>query len=75
MENVYLLIKEYQDQEALIFINASEVDITVKSSQMQKFLPEAKALYNLKTDKLFNLGGVGSFVFNKFSAEIFLVRK
>ncbi|MEJ2105084.1 MAG: alpha-amylase family glycosyl hydrolase [Ignavibacteriaceae bacterium] len=74
-ENVYLLIKEYQDQEALIFINASDVDITVKPFQMQTFLPEAKALLNLKTNQLINFESVGSFIINKFSAEIFLAKK
>jgi len=74
-ENIYLLIKEYQDEEALIFINASDADITVKPFQMQAFLPEAKALYNLQTNQLINFEGVGSFIFNRVSTEIFLVRK
>jgi neopullulanase len=74
-ENVYALIKTYGDEMSLVLINSNENEITIESSQIKKFLPEANGLVNLKTNEEINLNSIDNFLINKITAEIFLIRK
>ncbi len=74
-ENVYALIKIYEDEMALVLINSSEEELSLESSQIKMFLPEAKGLFNLKSKEEINLSSINNFTLNKMSAEIFLIRK
>ena len=74
-ENIYYLIKEYEDDSAIIMINASDEEFTITNSQLRTFLPEAKSLINLKTNKQFDLSIDTHISLTKVSAEIFLIRK
>jgi glycosidase len=74
-ENVYLLIKELDDETGLIFINASENDFSLRSEHLKTFLPEAQSLINPKTSNGFNLEKESSIIINNMTAEIFLIRK
>jgi neopullulanase len=74
-ENVYALLKIYEDEMALILINSNEEELSLESSQIKMFLPEAKGLFNLKSKEEINLNSTNSFTLNKMTAEIFLIRK
>ena len=74
-DNDYVLIKSYEDQMAVIFINSGEEDILVESPQIKMFLPEAKELINLKSKEEYNLELVEQFSVKKMTAEIFLVKQ
>ena len=74
-ENVYALIKSYEDEMAIVLINSNEEELSLESSQIKMFLPEAKGLFNLKSNEEINLSSINNFTLNKMSAEIFLIRK
>jgi glycosidase len=74
-ENVYILLKYYNEEIAMILINSSEKDISVESALIKKFLPEAQELFNLKSQEATNLNSTDHFSMDKITAEIFLIRK
>jgi len=74
-ENIYLLIKEYEDETALIIINASENELNINPIQLKVFLPEVKGLLNLITKEDYEVDLIDKFTINKVTAEIFLIRK
>ena len=74
-ENIYFLVKEYKDETALIIINALENELTINSTELKTFLPEAKGLQNLKTKEEYKLDVLNTFSINKVAADIFLIRK
>ncbi len=74
-DDAYLLVKELNNETALVFINASENDLAVQPSQLKMFLPGADFLMNLKTNEDVNLNQDSQITINKLTAEIFLVRK
>ena len=74
-ENIYFLIKEYEGEIALVVINASENELIINSNQLKRFLPEARALSNLKTGEDYELDLIDNLSVKKVTAEIFLIRK
>jgi glycosidase len=74
-ENVYAIIKIYEHEMAMILINSSEEELSLESSQIKMFLPEAISLLNLKSKDEINLNSINQFSINKMTAEIFLIRK
>ena len=75
VDNIYVLVKSNEDQVAVILINSGEEDILLETSKIKMFLPDAKALINLKSKEEINLNSINNFTLNKMSAEIFLIRK
>ena len=59
----------------MILINSGEEAISIKSSLIKKFLPEAEELLNLKSQEEINLNSTDHFSMDKITAEIFLIRK
>jgi glycosidase len=74
-DDVYLLIKEFEDETALVIINTSDDDLPVQPSQLKMFLPGSNVLLNLKSKEEINLNQDAQIIINKLTAEIFLVRK
>lgn len=74
-DDVYILIKSYEDETTLVLINSSEEELSIESSQIKKFLPEANGLLNLKSKEEIKLDFVDNIQINKMTAEIFLLRK
>ena len=74
-DDVYLLVKTYEDETTLVLINSREEELSFESSQIKNFLPEANELVNLKTNEEITLDSVDSIKINKMTAEIFLIRK
>jgi len=74
-DNIYLLIKQYEDETALIIINVSEKDLTFQTFQVMTFLPEAKTLFNLETNKYFETSKDETLTINRMNSEIFLINK
>jgi len=74
-DNIYLLIKQYEDETALIIVNASEKDLTFQTFQVKTFLPEAKTLFNLETNKYFDTSKNDTLTINRMNSEIFLINK
>ena len=72
---IYLIIKELEDETALIIINAAVNDIPVHRSHLKIFLPEAVLLKNLKTNSEIDLSTDEIMLLKKTSAEIFLIEK
>jgi hypothetical protein len=69
------LIKQYEDETALIIINVSEKDLTFQTFQVKTFLPEAKTLFNLETNKYFDISKDEILTINRMNSEIFLINK
>lgn len=74
-DDVYLLIKELENETALVFINASENDKPIQPSHLKMFLPGSNVLFNLKSEEEINLNQDAQVIISKLTAEIFLVRK
>ena len=74
-DNVYILIKSYEDQMAVILINSGEQDILLESSQIKMFLPEGQWLINIKSKEEYNLDLNGQLEIKRMTAEIFLLNK
>lgn len=74
-ENVYMLIKYYEDEIAMILINSGEEKISLDSSQIKMFLPEASGLLNLKSNEEIDLNLDDHLIINNTTTEIFLIRK
>jgi neopullulanase len=75
MNNLYLLLKYYEDSIAVIIINSSDEDMKLDYSMMKKFLPQAESLFNLKSHAEINLKLDSPLVITKMNSEIFLVNK
>jgi len=74
-DDVYILVKSYEDEMTMVFINSRGKDFSIESLQIKNFLPEAYGLVNLKTNEEINLNSIDNFLINKMTAEIFLIRK
>jgi glycosidase len=74
-ENLYVLLKYYEDDIGVIIINSGDEDISLDYSIIKKYLPEAERLFNLKSNEEINLKMDTPVVINKMDAEIFLVNK
>ncbi len=74
-EDFYVLIKELEDDTALVVINASENDLPVQPSRLKIFLPGANHLQNLITNEEINLNQDSQIIIQKLTTEIFLVKK
>lgn len=74
-DDIYILIKSYDDEMTMVVINARGEDFSFESLQLKKYLPEANEIVNLKSNTEINLKTVDRFLINKMSAEIFLIRK
>jgi neopullulanase len=74
-DDVYILVKSYEDEITMVLINSREKDFSMESLQIKNFLPEANELVNLKTKEEINLNSIDNFLINKMTAEIFLIRK
>ncbi len=74
-ENLYVLLKFYNNEVGMILINSGEEDIAVESSQIKMFWPEAEMLFNLKSKDEFNLELNSKIIIKKLTADIFLIRK
>ncbi|MDZ7623095.1 MAG: alpha-amylase family glycosyl hydrolase [Ignavibacteriaceae bacterium] len=70
-ENVYILLKYYNEEIAMILINSGEEDISVESSLIKKFIPEAEELINLKSQDEINLNSIDHFAMDKMTDFIF----
>jgi len=74
-DDIYTLVKNYEDETTMVVINSREGEFSIESSQIKNFLPEANGLVNLKTNEEINLNSIDNFLINKMTAEIFLIRK
>ena len=75
IDNLYVLIKSFENEIAIILINANEQELLIDASQIKMFLPEASGLINLKTKEEIDLSTNNQMTINKMTAEIFLIRK
>ncbi|MBP1683751.1 MAG: Alpha-amylase, partial [Ignavibacteriaceae bacterium] len=48
-DDIYILIKNYEDEMTMVLINSREEEFSIESSQIKKLLPEAESLFNLKS--------------------------
>lgn len=74
-DDVYILIKSYEDETTMVLINSREEELSLESSEIKKYLPEADELLNLKTKEEIKLDAVQNIKINKMTAEIFFIRK
>jgi neopullulanase len=74
-EDVYYLIKSFEDETALVILNTGKDDLSMNASQLKMFLPESRQLLNLKTNERIDLGSDELITLKGFNAEIFLQRK
>jgi len=74
-DNLYILEKFYGDDIALIIINSTDNDIMLDSSKIIEYLPEAKMLFNLKSEEEIILSEETQVKIKKVNSEIFLVNK
>ena len=74
-DNLYLLLKYYEDDVVMIIINSGEDDLYLEYSMLKKYLPEAESFFNLESDEKINLKLDTPLLINKMDAEIFLVNK
>ncbi len=75
IDNLYVLIKSFENEMAIILINTNEQELLIDASQIKMFLPEASGLINLKTKEELDLSTNNQMTINKMTAEIFLIRK
>jgi glycosidase len=73
-DDIYILVKYFENETTMIFINSREEELSIQSSQLKNFVPEAKELLNLQTREEINLNSVDKFQINKMTTEIFLIR-
>jgi neopullulanase len=74
-DDIYYLIKTFEDEKALIILNTGEEENTINISQLKNIFKNSKLILNLKTnletslysDKILNLKG--------YSSQIFLIKK
>jgi len=74
-DNLYILEKFYEDDNAIIIINSGDKDISFDYSQIKSYLPEAKMLFNLKSEEGIILKKDSSIKIYSMDAQIFLVNK
>ncbi|MFI5236916.1 MAG: alpha-amylase family glycosyl hydrolase, partial [Ignavibacteriales bacterium] len=74
-DNIYILIKYFQNDIAAIIINSGDEDFDLGYSMMKKYLPEAKSLFNFKANAEINLIEQTVVKINKMDVEIFLVNE
>ena len=70
--DLYVIIKTYVDEQAIIILNTGEKDITIQASQIKIYLTDANKLINLKSGKEFQLNDGKSLTVKRLAAEIFL---
>lgn len=71
--DVYLMVKSYEDDVAIIIMNTGEKVIPVHHSQLKMFLSQASTLMNLITGDEIDLGTSNIHTLQAFSAEIYEV--
>jgi len=73
--DLYIVIKTYVDEQAIIILNTGEKDINIQPSQIKIFLTDEKKLSNLKSGKEFQLDEGEFLTVKGLTAEIFLLKK
>ncbi len=73
--DLYVIIKTYEDEQAIIILNTGEKNITIQPSQIKMYLTDAKKVSNIKSGKEFQLNGGESLTVIGLTAEIFLLKK
>jgi glycosidase len=71
--DLYIIIKTYEDEQALILMNTGEKDITLQPFQIKMFLTDAKEIVNLKSNKEIQLVDGESITLKGLTTEIFLL--
>ena len=72
-EDLYVIIKTYEGEQAAVIMNTGEKKITIQSSQIQMFLSNVKKLVNLKSDKVIQLNELDSLLIQGLTADVFLL--
>jgi len=73
--DLYIIIKSFEDEQAILVMNTGEKDITIQPFQFKMFLKEVKTLVNLKSDNEIQLNDGESLTITGLNAEIFLLKK
>ena len=73
--DLYVIIKEYENQQVIIVFNTGEKDVAIKPYQIQMIIADTKKLVNLKSNKEIQLADGESITAKGLTAEIFLLKK
>jgi len=73
--DLYVIIKTYEEEQAIIILNTGEKDITIQPFQIKMFLTDVKNLSNIKSGKDYKLNDGKSLTVKGLNAEIFLLKK
>jgi glycosidase len=73
-EDLYVIIKTYEDDQAMIVMNTGETDATIQPFQLKMFLKDVHKLVNLKSNKRILLNDGDSLTITGLNAEIFLLK-
>jgi glycosidase len=74
-DGLYIIIKAYSDDEALILVNTGENDRTIHPFQIKMFLNDIKKIVNVKSGKQIRLTEGDSITSKGLTTEIFLLKK
>jgi len=73
--DLYALIKNYEDERAIILLNTGEKDITILPSQIKLFLTNTNKLIDIKSCEEYQLNSRESFTIPGLNTEIFLLQE
>jgi len=73
--DLYVIVKSYEDKQAMILLNTGENDITIEPSQIKLFLTDTRKLINIKSGKEYQLNSAESLTISGFNAAIFLLQE
>jgi len=74
-EDLYVIIKSYADEQAIIIFNTGEKNITIAKSQIKMFLTDVNKLSNIKSGKEIKFNDGEPLTLTGLTAEIFLLKK
>jgi len=72
--DLYVIIKTYEEEIAIILLNTGEKDITIQPFQIKMFLTDVKNLSNIKSGKEIQLKDGESLTVKGLNAELFLLQ-
>ncbi|UCH65611.1 MAG: cyclomaltodextrinase N-terminal domain-containing protein [Ignavibacterium sp.] len=73
--DLYVIIKEYENQQVMIVFNTGETDVTIKPFQIQMTIADTEKLVNLKSNKEIQLADGESITLKGLTTEMFLLEK
>ncbi len=73
--DIYMLIKNFKDESALIMLNTGDKEQSFQISQLKKFLPGKDMMENIRSDEVINLNSEDYLNLKEFDSEIYLLEK